>query len=173
MLEAELNRDAFWGLAAGLVTTFAVLTIWLRYGRSEAENEHLRGVTLTDAKTLARLIRRRGEASRITLGGVPLRRASEMYGVLLMGAVGAGKTLGIREQLDVIREERKRAIVYDPTGELIATYFRDGRDNSPEPPRRPLAVLAAVGGTHPAASRCSGCRRLRRNACTALSPMQR
>ncbi len=128
VLEAELDRAGFWGLSAGLVTTFAVLALWLRYGRSEAENEHLRGVTLTDAKTLARLIRKRGEASRITLGGVPLRRGSEMYGVLLMGAVGAGKTLAIREQLDVIRGERNRAIVYDPTGELIATYFRDGRD---------------------------------------------
>ena len=57
-----------------------------------------------------------------------MRRGSAMYGVLLMGAVGAGKTLAIREQLDVIRGERKRALVYDPTGELIATYFRDGLD---------------------------------------------
>ena len=78
--------------------------------------------------TLARLILGRGEASRIKLGGAPLRRGSAMYGVLLMGAVGAGKTLAIREQLDVIRGERKRALVYDPTGELIATYFRDGLD---------------------------------------------
>jgi hypothetical protein len=127
-LEAALDQAGRWGVLAGIGATLAVLTLWLRYGRREAENEHLRGVTLTDAKTLAKLIRKRGEASSITVGGVPLRRGSEMYGVLLMGAVGAGKTLAIREQLEVIRARGKRAIVYDPTGELITTYYRDGRD---------------------------------------------
>lgn len=116
------------GLLGGTVTASALVIYWRRRGKKQAEDEHIRGARLIDGSQLDRLIVADDRASRITVGGIHTVRGGEMLHTMISGAVGTGKSVSILEILDSVRQQGKRAIVYDPTGEFTEHYYRDGRD---------------------------------------------
>ena len=119
-------------LAGGVLVACAVgwgISIyWRRRGIEQAEDEFIRGASLVEGQQLGKLILENNEASPITIGGVPTKRGAEMLGTMISGAVGTGKSVSILEVLDSVRTQRKRAIVYDPTGEFTEYYYREGVD---------------------------------------------
>lgn len=116
------------GLLGGAVTASALVIYWRRRGKKQAEDEHIRGARLIDGSQLDRLIVADDRASRITVGGIHTVRGGEMLHTMISGAVGTGKSVSILEILDSVRQQGKRAIVYDPTGEFTEHYYREGRD---------------------------------------------
>lgn len=115
--------------ATGAAIAFVgVLLAWTWHGRRIAEDIFERGSELVDALQLTELLKQDNRTSPITLGGVPTRRDGEMLHFLLSGATGTGKTVAIMEMLDLLRRQGQRAIVFDPTGELVECYYREEQD---------------------------------------------
>ncbi len=110
----------------GVFGCFLVGGAW--YGRRMAQDVFERGAQLVERDELRALLARQERASPITLGGVPTLAGGEMLHFLLCGATGTGKTVALREMLDTLWQRGDRAIVYDPTGELVETYYRPDCD---------------------------------------------
>ncbi len=89
---------------------------------------------------------RKGDMS---IGGVAIPRELEASHVLLTGAPGTGKSVAIEAGLDVIRARGQRAVVYDPTGEFVSHFYREGTDTilSPIDERSPAWAPWAEGTT--------------------------
>jgi type IV conjugative transfer system coupling protein TraD len=101
---------------------------WRRHGRQAGEDEVIRGAVFVAPKAVARELRKRGVASHVAFGGVPLERGCEVLNTMVTGTVGSGKSVAIGGALDGVRLERQKAIVFDPTGEYVERFYRDGRD---------------------------------------------
>ena len=82
-----------------------------------------RGTQVTDKK-------KRGFKSggQIQIGGIPIDPAVEVQHFIGVGAPGTGKTVVIEGGLDVVRARGQRAVVFDPTGEFVAHFYRPDRD---------------------------------------------
>jgi type IV conjugative transfer system coupling protein TraD len=119
---------AIFGILAGLVTSGVILVYWRRRGIRQAVDEYIRGAVLADGDVLKTRLEADGMVSPITIGGIPIRARSEMLHTMISGAVGVGKSASIVEMLGCVRGLGKRAVVYDPTGEFIEYFYREGRD---------------------------------------------
>lgn len=108
-------------------------------GRSQRKTTELRGGSLTDPKTLTKLLKKANKASDICIAGVPLVKNSEVQHILLTGTTGTGKSVCMKEIMDQVRAKGQRAIVYDIEGTFIPKYFRPGIDTilNPLDPRCP------------------------------------
>lgn len=65
---------------------------------------------------------------KFEIAGAHIPPHSEAAHTFYMGAPGTGKSVGIFERLDQIREYRQPAIVYDKSGEFTEKYYREGID---------------------------------------------
>jgi type IV conjugative transfer system coupling protein TraD len=63
-----------------------------------------------------------------SLAGVPLEDGRETKHMLFFGSPGAGKSVGISELLDQVRAKKQRAVIYDPSGDFIESFGRQGKD---------------------------------------------
>jgi type IV conjugative transfer system coupling protein TraD len=72
--------------------------------------------------------RRVGEGACFSISGISMKPGSECEHFLFSGSPGSGKSTAIKELLDQIRAKKQRAIVFDPSGEYIGPYFREGVD---------------------------------------------
>lgn len=140
-----------WGmLAIGFVFFFVVWFI-SRAGASLRKENFLRGGQIADADELARQLKQERKASDLSIAKIPLLVDSETSHILITGSPGSGKSLAIRDLLDVIRKRGDRAIVYSTAGEFIENYYRDGRDVilNPLDERCPAWHIWAEGHTPP------------------------
>ena len=123
-----LKWSAGWSSLLGMMVFFSLLSYWSRAGKRAGEDTYLRGAQLVEAEVLGGLIKTASEVSAMTLGGVTLRQGSELLHCLISGATGTGKSIAMMEVLDSVRQQKKREVVYDPSGEYIERYYRPGRD---------------------------------------------
>lgn len=65
---------------------------------------------------------------KFEIAGAHVPPHSEAAHTFFFGAPGTGKSVGIFERLDQIREYKQPAIVYDKSGEFTEKYYRPGRD---------------------------------------------
>lgn len=115
----------YWSPVVGYGLSLIILMLASRIMRREKkEDEHLRGAALTDLKTLKKMLR--GTPSNFDLGGVPIPVENEPVHFLFVGGIGSGKTLAFRQALEAIRRQDQRAIIADPGGEFLGSFFRDG-----------------------------------------------
>ncbi|ENG7912479.1 type IV secretion system DNA-binding domain-containing protein [Acinetobacter baumannii] len=141
MEQAELIIEpyikSFWwavtrSLLIGLIISFAIVGglvwYWYSYGRDVMEDEQLRGAKLVPKEKLNELILNNNDASPYTIAGVPLRKGTEGTNICFVGAPQSGKSQAIRAMLAQIRKRKKKAIVYDPSGEFTQEFFRPGVD---------------------------------------------
>ncbi|MEJ2630873.1 MAG: type IV secretion system DNA-binding domain-containing protein [Acidihalobacter sp.] len=63
------------------------------------------------------------------IGGVPIQRDDEPQGFLLQGSTGSGKSTEFRHLMRTARARGERAVVYDPTGEYVERFYREGVDH--------------------------------------------
>lgn len=118
-------KTFYWAPAAGYSLSLAILVIVGRtLRRKKEDDEHLRGAEMTDAKTLKKMLRR--NPSNFNLGGVPIPIEIEPNHFLFAGGTGSGKTLAFRQALETIQRQDQRAIIADPGGEFLTTFYRDG-----------------------------------------------
>lgn len=120
------------GAVAGIVAPFLVLPRINELGEGIVGDKHLRGATLATEEALASkaqmVASARSESGPFAmLGGVPIPRFVEPQNFLVVGTVGVGKTTAIRQLLDAAEARHEAAIVYDPKGDMVATYYRADR----------------------------------------------
>lgn len=131
-----LYRNLF--LGAGISAAIALLAGFFLYrylvnrGKKEAEDEHIRGIELTENLNLKKLaeikVKESGLPSRIALADIPLQWGQENSGILLSGAPGVGKSTAIRDILRQLRIQNRKAVIYDISGEFVKRFYRPGID---------------------------------------------
>ena len=109
----------------GMLTSFAFvywLFFWTKRNSSTEEyHKIIRGTSVEDKTKL-----KKNNNNLIHIGAVEIPREIEPSHFLIAGGVGSGKSVAISEFLDSARKRKQRAIVYDPTGEFVARYYKKG-----------------------------------------------
>jgi len=117
-------------LISGIFAFGALVCAWFsftRTGRGLGSNEYIRGARFGSVRQIKRILWRQKKGS-FAIGGVPVPDAFEPEHILLCGAPGTGKTNLIVKMLEGIREQGKRAIVYDTAGTFVEKFYRPGQD---------------------------------------------
>ncbi|KVZ51316.1 type VI secretion protein [Burkholderia ubonensis] len=133
--------DPVWGRAGPIVRKFLILactvaiivamligTYWYEFGRAAMKDTQMRGATLATGPELKRLLEKADDASPYQLAGVPMRKKSETLHTIITGAQGTGKSQQFFALMKQVRERGKRMIVYDPSGEYTAAFYRPSND---------------------------------------------
>jgi len=124
----KLRNGALFGVLSAIGLVFLALLYGWSYGREGMQDHQLRGARLVTGKALARLIKRRGEASPYEIAGVPMRMKSETLHPLFAGAQGRGKSQQFFALMQEVRARGKRMVVYEKTGEFTQAFYREGKD---------------------------------------------
>jgi type IV conjugative transfer system coupling protein TraD len=127
-IKTKLWMGLAFSICCGVGLFFVVNWAWRSFGRKVAVDEVVRGTEMADPKEVAASMRKAGTASSVTLAGVPLERGKETLNTMVSGAIGTGKSVAISEALEAIRRAGQKAIIYDPTGEYIQRFYREGQD---------------------------------------------
>ncbi|HWU01759.1 MAG TPA: type IV secretion system DNA-binding domain-containing protein [Novosphingobium sp.] len=117
-------------LVSGVFALCALTYAWVyftRTGKGLGSNEYLRGARFGTIGQIRRALLRERKGA-FTIGGVPVPAAYEPEHILLCGAPGTGKTNIIVKMLAGIRQQGKRAIVYDTAGTFVEKFYRPDID---------------------------------------------
>lgn len=121
-----------WALARSFylsLTGFFGFLIYLQQrGKRAKAREVVLGQGRVTPKALKAQLCAEGQASDLTIAGVPLVLDSEVQHILLAGTTGTGKSVCIQELMDQVRNKRQKAVVFDIDGALVANYYRPERD---------------------------------------------
>ena len=123
-------------LAFGVVFGFLALAVYgfvagrflNSTGEDFANDEFVRGGKLVDSKELTKAIKRTTKTGGMTVANIPIPKDSEPAHFLIVGAPGTGKSVTYKEMAEVIRKRGERAIFYDPSGEMVENFYREGHD---------------------------------------------
>lgn len=114
-------------VAAALSVVFLVK--WLqRRGEHQSKTKVIRGSQLVEAAELQKEIKEKAQVSPYPVAGIYLPHGSETQHIQMVGTTGSGKTVAIRELLNIIRERGERAIIYDKGGTYLSRFYREGKD---------------------------------------------
>lgn len=89
-----------------------------------ADDQHLGGTRLHDV-TKRKL---KASENQLVIAGVPIPHEVEQQHFLLAGAPGTGKSQSIKALLSTIRARDEKAILFDPVGDMVSTFYRPGID---------------------------------------------
>ena len=124
----QLINNAIFSLWVMLVFFSVACSCWVWRGARIKEKKILSGTKEVSATKLAKLVRRSGQASDLSLVEVPLIKNSEVQHTLIVGTTGSGKTNCLHELLQQVRHKGQRAIIVDMTGVFIEKYYREDVD---------------------------------------------
>lgn len=128
----NVYQGMIWAVVGGLLLGLFVLLIVLRYiykfGSGQAEDEHVRGSQLVEAKELKREVKRFGKIPEMTIAGIPMPEGSDIAHTMLSGSSGTGKSTVSKEMLTGIRRRKQRLVIYDNSGEYVSHFYRPGKD---------------------------------------------
>lgn len=127
-MENRLTQISYQSLNFAGGAFFIIMGFWFFYGLAQKRSQHRRGNTFMSWKKLAKLIRRKQEASDLTLGDLPLLKDRETSHILMTGTTGSGKTNAFHSLLPQIRQRGDRAIVVDMTGNYVSRYYNEETD---------------------------------------------
>lgn len=112
------------------LTAYALAPRLLRYFRKkDAEAmavEHVRGMRLLEEKALAEAVK--NEDGHLPFGAVKLPRKYEPEHAIIIGKTRVGKSVCITQQVDVLRRENAKVVIYDFKGEYAERFFDPSRD---------------------------------------------
>lgn len=112
----------------GIGLTIMLSLYWTYFGKRAMKDERIRGASLVEGEQLKQMLADRDDASCYNISGVPMRKGSETLNILIAGAPGSGKSQQFLALFRQIRAQKKRAIVYDPSGEFTQALYREGTD---------------------------------------------
>lgn len=95
---------------------------------SETAKEHQRGSVIEEPPAAAQM--RSGTASRergLTLAGVPVPTVDEAKHFKFIGTTGTGKSTAVRELLAQALSRGDRAVIADPDGGYLQSFYQPGR----------------------------------------------
>ncbi|MGE3738214.1 MAG: type IV secretion system DNA-binding domain-containing protein [Geminicoccaceae bacterium] len=122
-----VGRTLLWSLVLATVATIPLSIGAHRgvksFGRRMLTGKYLRGAVKLEDQELARLVRKKRQATPIRIGSIPLPAGSECEHLAFIGAPGTGKSQAIMGLLDAIRERGDAAVIYDSKGTFTAYYY--------------------------------------------------
>ena len=114
--------------AISLMLIYAlVLFVLGKLGRGQTGDEVIDGRTFEPVKTVARMLRQRGEASDMVIDGLPLKKDAEIQNFALHGTVGTGKSTLLEKQLEHIARQKRPAIIYDKGCTVVEKFYDPSR----------------------------------------------
>jgi type IV conjugative transfer system coupling protein TraD len=128
LVDTEIARILHQMLGVFGASFLLILCFFILRGQRTLQKKRERGAVILPPKTLKSLIRRKRQASDLTLDGLPLLKNKETSHILLTGTTGAGKTNAFHTLLPQIRKRGNRALVVDLTGDFVNRYYREGHD---------------------------------------------
>lgn len=126
-LSLRAESDARWGGLVSAVLFLLMTVAAIRRGRRDGQDRFLRGGHKADDQELAKMIRKKGTASDIYLGRVPMVTGSEPEHLLITGAPGVGKSVLISSLLDRIGARGERAVILDRKGDFLQSFYSPER----------------------------------------------
>ncbi|MGI4811722.1 MAG: type IV secretion system DNA-binding domain-containing protein [Janthinobacterium lividum] len=127
-VEGYLSYLCWDSLKIGGWSFLVALLGWSTMGYYHRRKKKHRGNELVSVSSLARKLRWTFKASDLKLGKLPLIKNSETSHILLSGTTGAGKSNAFHTLLPQVRARRNAAIIVDVEGDMVARYFREGKD---------------------------------------------
>nr|WP_244579900.1 type IV conjugative transfer system coupling protein TraD [Escherichia coli] len=98
-------------------------------GRQQSEDEIIGGRALSESpKEVARMMKKRGEASDIRIDDLPLKLNSEIQNFAMHGTVGSGKSQLMRKILKQLRDRGDLVIIYDKGCTFVEDFYDESRD---------------------------------------------
>ncbi len=116
------------GLLCGIGCVMLTHRAWRRHGQAAAQDQVVRGTVFATPAAVIGELKNAARDSHVRFGSVPLERGCEVLNTMVSGTVGAGKSVAIGEALCGVRAARQKAIVFDPTGDYVERFYREGRD---------------------------------------------
>jgi type IV conjugative transfer system coupling protein TraD len=127
-MEMILEHILYQSLKFAGLMFLAVMGLWFFMGEAHKKARHKRGNTFMLSSKLARLLKRKGEASDLILEELPLVKGKETSHLLMTGTTGSGKTNGFHTLLPQLRQRGDKAIIVDVTGAYISRYYNPETD---------------------------------------------
>lgn len=119
----------WWSLGVAVLGYLLVFGALRRIGKSARENKRIDGAKdLVSPKELSRQVMKE-ERGDYRLLDVALPKSAPMQGILLQGAQGTGKSLGMHDLMMQAFARKRKCIIYDPSGEYFRAHFRPGKDS--------------------------------------------
>jgi type IV conjugative transfer system coupling protein TraD len=127
-MELMLEHIIYQSLKFAGLMFLAVMGLWFFMGQAHKKARHKRGNTFMLSSKLARLLKRKREASDLILEELPLVKGKETSHLLMTGTTGSGKTNGFHSLLPQLRKRGDKAIIVDVTGTYISRYYNEETD---------------------------------------------
>lgn len=138
----RFSQASVYGSLAGTGLSLWIMWFFLNRGGDIAKERHLRGSQETSSGKLRRMIsasnRKRspgifvpatpGRYRPYRLAGVPYPWRGETLHTVIAGTTGAGKTQVIQDLVSQIRARGDRAVIFDPMGNFVESFFDPSRD---------------------------------------------
>lgn len=134
----KISRDkiitkVIWFSLISLIISLSFTFILMRYFKSfnirnKLSGEHIRGSKRTEDYLLSRLIKSDQKDSLIQLGTVPLIKDYEGRHISISGDSGAGKSQLLMSILEIIKNQKEKAIILDKNGEMIQHFYNPETD---------------------------------------------
>lgn len=129
LLKQELVIAGCAALLVAFLATFAVYWYLGRTGRKQSEDEIIGGRVLSESpKDVARMMKKRGEASDIRIDDLPLKLDSEIQNMAMHGTVSTGKSTLMRKILKQLRDRGDLVIIYDKGCTFVEDFYDESRD---------------------------------------------
>jgi type IV conjugative transfer system coupling protein TraD len=105
-----------------------VYCFFILQGNKSIIKNKIRGGELFKPEQLAKYLKKKGIASSIRIGDLPIVKDSERQHMLVSGTTGSGKTNLLNELIPQIRSRNEKAIIVDMTGSFVQQYFNPETD---------------------------------------------
>ncbi|UAN24966.1 type IV conjugative transfer system coupling protein TraD (plasmid) [Enterobacter sp. JBIWA003] len=129
LLKQELVIAGCSALLTAFVATLVVYWYLGRTGRKQSEDEVIGGRVLSDSpKDVARMMKKRGEASDIRIDALPLKLDSEIQNMAMHGTVSTGKSTLMRKIMKQLRDRGDLVIIYDKGCTFVEDFYDESRD---------------------------------------------
>lgn len=120
-----------WGIGFVLFFVFIICRYLYSTGFKASKDKLISGSRIINISGLKKLLRqniRKEGNSGINLAGVQLSKTMDTTHTFIVGASGSGKTVLCRALLTSIRLQKKRAIIYDVSGEFTKNFYHPDKD---------------------------------------------
>jgi type IV conjugative transfer system coupling protein TraD len=122
-INRKILRAIFAGLFVVLLACFGISKWLKKRGQTQTENILIKGDSISSTEATKDLLIRKGLASDLILGGLPMVKGKETSHILFHGTIGSGKSTAMKELLDQIRRRGDRAIIYDKGCNFLEEFY--------------------------------------------------
>jgi len=137
-LSKEKFEDTFWAFLMSVFASFAAtfgffylaFLYFEKRGKKMAEDTKIRGASevLSRDELVKKLHDSQIETSKFKVAGVPIPSKFLARNFLATGSMGTGKSQAIFSLIQTAREENKKCVFYDKTGEITSIFYDANKD---------------------------------------------